>query len=41
MVLFVSANQYDANGYPTVITSEKAFIGEPTANHKKTEFYYN
>ena len=41
MVLFVSANQYDADGYPTVITSEKAFIGESTANHKKTEFYYN
>lgn len=41
MVLFVSANQYDADGYPTVITSEKAFIGVSTANHKKTEFYYN
>lgn len=41
MVLYVSANQYDADGYPTVITSEKAFFGAPTANHKKTEFYYN
>jgi len=37
IVLYVSANQYDADGYPTVITSEKLF-GTPTANHKKPNF---
>ena len=39
-VLYVSANQYDADGYPTAITSEKTFFGEENTNHVKTELFY-
>jgi hypothetical protein len=40
MVLYVSANQYDDAGYPTVITSEKSFFGEQS-NHVKSQLTYN
>jgi hypothetical protein len=41
MVLYVVANQYDTDGYPSIITSEKKFFGWPIDNHIKTELYYN
>ena len=40
VVLYVSANQYDDAGYPTVITSEKSFF-EEQANHVKSQLSYN
>lgn len=39
-ILYVSANQYDDAGYPTVITSEKSFFTEQ-ANHVKSQLTYN
>lgn len=39
-ILYVSANQYDYAGYPTVITSEKSFFGEQ-GNHVKSQLFYN
>jgi hypothetical protein len=39
-VLYVSTNQYDASGYPTVITSEKSFFGNQD-NHAKSQLFYN
>lgn len=41
MVLFVSTNQYDDEGYLKAITSEQTFFGTPISNHRKTEFYFN
>ena len=39
-VLYVSSNQYDADGYPSVITSEKTFFGVESTNHVKSELFY-
>ena len=39
-LLYVSANQYDDAGYPTVITSEKSFFTEQ-AHHVKSQLTYN
>lgn len=39
-VLYVSVNQYDADGYPATITSGTTFFGEQSSNHIKTQLFY-